>query len=201
MFLSTKCISKRISWTLLFAIIILSSCSEKKVIGPKAFLDFDSLVNHQIETLNGDKYELSKLVEIDGKQEQTRFAPDSIQWANELEIFRQLDAINKASFRDAYVVNDTRDTNSNLTVREIKAQRPTPVTLLRLYYLRTPADLRRIEATWFEENALYNNTRRMTMEFESNDSGRIVHRYRVEGFQKMVMDDSVHFVIAGNIEL
>jgi hypothetical protein len=186
---------------LVLTVVLFAGCSEKKVVGTKTFLSFDSLVNEQIGRLKSNGYELNKSVQIDGKHEETRFVPDSTQWASELEIFRQLDAVNKASFRDAYVVNETRDTNSNLTVREIKTQQDAPVSLVRLFYLRSPADIRRIEATWFEENALYTNTRRMTMEFESAGTGLIVHRYRVEGFQKMVMDDSVRFVIAGEIGL
>lgn len=182
-------------------VVVLSGCSRTKVEAPKSFLNFDSLVNNQVLWLNRSKFELSKSVSIDGKQEQTRFVPDSTQWANEFEIFRQLDAVNKAAFRDAYVVNDMRDTNSNLTVREVKAQQPVPVSVVRFYYLRNPSDLRRIEATWFEENALYTNTRRMMIEFENTSSGHIVHRYRIEGVQKMVMDDSVHFVIAGEVAM
>lgn len=181
--------------------IVVSGCAQNKQDAQsKTFFNFDSLVNTEIQTLK-NRFELSKFVEIDGKQEQTRFVPDSLQWAQELEIFRQLDAVNKASFRDAYVTSEMRDTNSNLTIREIKAQDEAPVSLVRFYYLRTPNDIRKIEATWFEENALYTNTRRMTMELESTSSGKVLHRYRVEGIQKMVMDDSVHFVIAGEVTM
>jgi hypothetical protein len=184
---------------LAFAIVALTSCTQQKIATTETFLNFDSLINTQLQRLENHGYELNKSVQIDGKQEDTRFVPDSAQWASELEIFRQLDAVNKASFRNAYVVSDTRDTNSNLTIREIKAEQDAPVSLVRLYYLRTPADIRKIEATWFEETALYTNTRRMIMEFESIGTGLTVNRYRVEGFQKMVMDDSVHFIIAGQI--
>jgi len=184
---------------LVFAVVALTSCTQQKIASRERFLNFDSLVDTQLQRLRDHGYELNKSVQIDGKKEDTRFIPDSLQWASELEIFRQLDAVNKASFRDAYEVNDIRDTNSNLTIREIKAQQGAPVSLVKLYYLRTPADIRRIEATWFEENALYTNTRRMMMEFESVGTGLTVNRYRVEGFQKMVMDDSVHFIIAGQI--
>jgi len=186
-------------FAVIFAIVSMSGCSGKRNIGQKAFFDFDSLVNVQLADLNRTRYELSKSVEIDGKDEQTRFVPDSAQWANELEIFRELDQLNKASFRDAYVISDTRDTNSNLTVREIRAQRPVPVSLVKFYFLNTPKDLRRIEATWLEENSLYTNTRRMVMELEPSNNRQILHRYRIEGFQKMVMDDSVRFVVAGEL--
>lgn len=174
---------------LLFVIVLLSSCSQKQSGSTKPFYDIDSLITSQIQSLQG--FQLNKSVEIDGKKEQTTFAPDSLQWAHELDIFRQVDQINKASFRDAYVVTDTKDVNSNLTVRELKANRPVPVSLVRFYYLRTPKDLRKIEASLMEENSLYVNDRRMMIELGKS--------YRIEGIQKMMMSDSVKFVIEGNV--
>jgi hypothetical protein len=170
-------------------IIVLFSCVQQKQSATKTFYDIDSLVTLQIKSLQG--LQLNKSVEIDGKKEQTSYRPDSLQWAHELDIFRQLDQVNKASFRDAYVVTDTKDVNSNLTVRELKANRPVPVSLLRFYYLRTPKDLRKIEASLMEENSLYVNDRKMMLELGKS--------YRIEGIQKMVMSDSVKFVVEGNV--
>jgi len=182
--------------SLVLVIVLLSSCSQKPGSVTKTFYDIDSLVSVEINSLKTSGHGLKKSVEIDGKKEQTTFVPDSLEWVHELDVFRQLDQINKASFRDAYVVTDTRDTNSNLSVREIKANRPVPVSLVRFYYLRTPKDLRKIEATWTEENTLYLNNRRMTMEM---DDKHVVNHYRIEGIQKMVMNDSVRFVIVGDV--
>ena len=186
---------------LLLATAIFSSCSEKQPVTQHSFYNIDSLVDRQVQTLKSSKYELNKVVEIGGKQEQTHLTPDSTQWATELEVFRQLAQVNKAAFRDAYVVSDMRDTNSNLTVREIRAQRPVPVSLVRLYYLRTPADLRKVEATFVEENEVYTNTRQMVLELERFSNGNLLRRYRVKSLQKFMMDDTVRFVIAGSVEL
>jgi hypothetical protein len=183
---------------LLLIMAFIAGCSNAPVQQKKGFYDLDSLISFQVNQLKG-RYELNKLVEIDGKKEETRFVPDSSQWANELDVFRQIGQVNKAAFRDSYVVNETRDTNSNLTVREISTQGDAPVSLVRLFYLRDISDLRRIEATLQEVNPLYVNTRRLTMEFEPANSIHLVQRYRIEGLQKMVMDDSVRFVIAGEI--
>lgn len=179
---------------------ILSGCVASPSVQKKPFCNVDSLLSFQVEHLKG-RYELNKLVEIDGEKEETRFVPDSIQWAGELQIFRQIDQINKAAFKDSYVVTDSRDVNSNLTVREIKARgdEDVPVSVVRFYFLRDIADLRKIEATLFEENTLYVNSRRLTIEFEPANSIHLLQRYRIEGLQKMVADDSVRFVIAGEI--
>lgn len=183
---------------LLVVVTTITSCSEKKSVGPKGFYNIDSLVDFQIQHLKG-RYSLNKLADINGKKEETSFVPDSLQWARELEVFRQIGQVNKAAFRDAYVVSETRDTNSNLRVREITAQGDAPVSSLRFFYLRDPSDIRKIEATLREENALYLSVHRLTMEFEPANSIRLVQRYRIEGLQKMMMDDSLRFVIAGEI--
>ena len=180
-------------------VIVLTACSGRKAITKNDFYNFDSLVTTQVAKLKG--FELNKSVSIDTTQDQTHLTPDSSQWANELEIFRQLAQVNKATFRDAYTVNDVRDTNSNLTVREIKAQRDVPVSLVKLYYLRTPDDLRKVEATFVEENALYTNTRKMMMELVRLNNTNLVHRYRVESIQKFMVSDSVRFVIAGEVAM
>jgi hypothetical protein len=187
-------------WTRLgFLVIGLAGCTQQKNVQLKSFYNIDSLVTIQIENLKGSQ--LSKSVRIDGKEEQTRLTPDSAQWASELEIFSLVGQVNKAAFRDAYVVSDRRDTNSNLTVREIKAQRDVPVSVVRLYFLGTPRDLRRMEATLVEENALYKNTRQMTMELLRFNNRNVVTRYDVESVQKFIVGDSVRFVIAGSVEL
>jgi hypothetical protein len=183
-------------WTFLFATVFLSSCSQKRAVSSKTFYDIDSLISAQQKMLQSSNYRLMKSVEIDGQKDQTTFNPDSLQWTHELDIFRQLDQINKGSFRDAYVTTDSRDPNSNLTIRELKANRPAPVSLVRFYFLGTLRDLRKIEGTLTEENALYVNDRRIVMEI---DDRHLVNNYRVEGTQKMVMSDSVRFVIAGEV--
>ncbi|MEI9919226.1 MAG: hypothetical protein WDO14_10560 [Bacteroidota bacterium] len=180
--------------TLLVAIVVFSSCAKKDPVSTKTFADVDSLISAQIKSLPGNT--LKKSVEIGGKKDEISFKPDSLQWSNELDIFRQLDQVNKASFLDAYVVSDIRDTNSNLTIREIKANRLVPVSLIRFYFLRTPKDLRKIEAAWTEENALYKNDRTMVLELNER---HLVSHYRIEGTQKMVMSDSVKFLITGEV--
>jgi len=193
MFLSIK---RSSTFFVLSAMLLaLASCTGKPAATQSTFYNIDSLVSAQIRSLRSR--ELNKTVSIGEKQEQTRITPVTTQWKNELEIFRLIAQVNKPSFRDAYVVTDVRDTNSNLMVREIKAQREVPVSLMKLFYLRTPDDLRKIEATVVEENAVYSNSRLLVLELARNHE---LHSYRVEGFQKMVMSDSVRFVIEGTVE-
>ncbi|HEX8060164.1 MAG TPA: hypothetical protein VF473_04475 [Cyclobacteriaceae bacterium] len=181
--------------SILIAVVVVG-CSQQRQPVAKAFYDIDSLVSAQQKFLQTSGHKLVKSVRIDHKTDETSFVPDSLQWTYELDIFRSLDQINKAAFSDAYTVTDSRDANSNLTVREYKANRPAPVSIVRLYFLKTPKDLRKIEGTLTEENTLYINDRRMIMEL---DHLHLISNYRIEGSQKMVMSDSVQFVITGDV--
>lgn len=192
--------TKSAGYWVLGAALIIFGCTQKRSVDQRVFYNIDSLVNSQIHLLKG-QYELNKSVAINEKQEQLQLVPDSTQWSRELEIFRQLEQVNKVAFRDSYVVSETRDTNSNLTVREIKAKEEVPVSVLRLYYLRTPNDLRKVEATFVEENALYTTTKRVVMELERFNNVNLLHRYRIESSQVSMIDDSVHFVIAGEVSM
>jgi hypothetical protein len=84
-------------------------------------------------------------------------------------------------------------------VREVKSDKPVPVASIRFYYLRDQSDLRKIEALITEVNPLYSNDRRLLMEFERIGNKSFIHRFRIEGQQKMVMDDSARFVITGEV--
>lgn len=178
--------------------LLILGCSKVQTGSTRSFYNIDSLISFQVRHLKG-RYELNKFVTIDGREEHTRFVPDSLQWARELDLFRQLDQVNKAAYRDAYDVRERRDPNSNLTVREMKLRPGTvaPVSEIEFYYLNDPDDLRKISAVVTTGNPLYTKEESYVLEFEAVNGIHLVHRYRIEGTQKMVMDDVVHFVIAG----
>lgn len=187
----------------LIIVTVIAGCSEKKAARPKAFYNIDSLVSSQVQHLKG-RYELNKYVAIgELKEEKVSFTPDSLQWANELDIFRLIDEVNKPAFRDRYDVTEERDTKSNLTVRSIQL-RPgsqAPVLGLKLYYLRNLTNLRKIDATMGTDNVLYKKLQSVVVDFETVNGVSLVQHYRIEGTQKMIMDDVVHFVIAGEVAM
>lgn len=180
---------------------LITSCSKPAPQAKKTFVDIDSLINEQLAVLHERNYALAKAVEVGTDRDETRYTPDSAQWKIELEIFRQIDQINKPTFKDAYQVSDARDTNSNLTVTTLQATRPTPVSMLKIYFLRGRQDIRKIEAIVKDDNPVYRNDRKLTIELEPVNEQLILHRYRIEGSQKMIMNDSVRFVIAGEVSM
>ena len=120
---------------------------------------------------------------------------DSASLARELDIFRQMDIINKPLFRDQYSLSSAPDTKSNLTVQSFEPKIPSPIQYVKLYYLNDLHHLKKIEARFEEENSLYYTRRDYVLEFNEFNQVPLLARSSVQGIQKMIMNDSVAFSV------
>jgi len=173
----------------------LISC-ESRTISKKTYLDIDSLINAQINSLVAAKARVSKTATLGDVKDQSEFLPDSLGWATELDVFRQLDVINKPTNKDAYLITDSeKDTNSNLTTRSYQAKSELPVRLLKLYYYKDLKNLKKIEALFAEKNTLYYSKRSLTMDFDEIAGNNMLINYSINGTQKMIVSDTVRFTV------
>lgn len=162
---------------------------------------FDSLVTSNIQHLTRQRAKLFKQASIHQQPDTATVRPDSAKWSSELDAFRQLNAFQKPAYRDAYVVTDgLKDPQSNLTIREIKAQQPVPITWVRYYYYRELKNLKKIEAEHRETNTLYTTTRYLTMEFDEKNGKAYLTKYTINGQQQMVLSDSIDYLITSIIK-
>lgn len=175
--------------------LALASCHNESVVSQKYF-DIDSLINQQLVYLNKSGATLTKMASIDGSSDTTTLRPDSITWANELEVFRQLDLINKPVYTGAYEIEEgVKDVNSNLLVKSFKAKKSAPIRSLKLFYQSNPEKLRKVEAQLIEQNSLYFTTRKFLIELDDVNGKLILSKTRIKGVQKMILRDSVNFAI------
>ncbi|MEQ8362235.1 MAG: hypothetical protein RH948_05145 [Cyclobacteriaceae bacterium] len=189
----------RFSLIVILGALAITSCQNNTTVSKKYF-DIDSLIDRQLLYLKETGASLSKVATIDSTKDNTNFKPDSASWANELEVFRHLDIINKPIYVDAYeVIDGVKDANSNLTVRSFVANREIPVKSLKLYYQDSPHKLRKLEATLSEQNSLYYTARKFSMELENVGQQMVVSMYDVRGVQKMILRDSVKFSISSEV--
>lgn len=180
---------------LLFAVsLFLVSCAPNDVKNVDYF-NVNQLLDQQIALLSKSKTVVNKEANIDSLQEQSTFVPDSLGWANELEVFRYLEVINKPIYQGLYELVDQKDEHSNLKVRVLKAKAEVPVREFKIYYQDTFDHLKRIEAEIEEKNSLYYSSRKLSLQFDE----MLLSQYRISGVQKMILRDSVKYSIESKV--
>lgn len=182
-------------------LMVLQSCNTRRE--SAALYPIDSLVAAQIVLLTEANAELQKEVYMKGDQDTISYTPkDTSEWVKELDIFRQLGAMNKPISRNSYNIEDgLPDPSSNLTVKVFTAKEDLPVEYLKVYYQGSIDRPRKIESLYSEENSLYKSSRLLTMEFQQVNNRNILTAYTIHGGQKMILGDSVVFLIRGRISV
>src|SRR5690606_285862 len=164
------------------------SCESEKQ--PAMFYAIDSLVTSQIEYLTSVRAELYKEASLGDETDTTTYVPDEVTWKKELDIFEKLNDINKPVNKTHYAISEGVDTGSNLTVRSFKSLKDLPIEYLKVYYQADIKKLRKIEALYEEENALFHSQRHVSMRFQQVGNRTVLTSYSIEGGQKMTMGDS-----------
>ena len=178
--------------------VVLGGCNAGRFEGGILY-PIDSLLNAQVHFLAKSQATLTKVMALDSQRTESVFKlADTTAWQKELEIFQMLDAINKPINRDLYHHNSYADARSNLTVEAFTTSAShVPVQQLKVFYQQTPRRIKRLEGVYREMNSLYQGTRFLTMEFQQLAGQPILTAYSIEGGQKMVFRDSVHYSISG----
>jgi hypothetical protein len=180
--------------------LLLFSCKKEEA---TVYYPIDSLMEAQINYLAEHRALLTKKAEIDGKEDTSSFTPkDTTSWASELDIFTELNVINKPITMGSYTVErGINDTQSNLSILSFSTTEDLPIVYLKVYYLEKESNLRRIEALYHEENSLLKGSRLLIMEFQEINDAIVLTSYSIEGGQKIFLGDSVKFSIQGTVTL
>ncbi|MBX2968908.1 MAG: hypothetical protein KF803_06030 [Cyclobacteriaceae bacterium] len=188
-------------WIALLLTMLMASCNKPNKTEATHF-NIDSLVAKQVVDLWLLKAALIKEGSIgDIRQDTLLTSLDTVRWKKELDIFSEIGLVNKPAYRALYTVKDgLRDASSNLTIREFETDEELPVQSLKLFYLDNLQKLRRIEALIQQENALLKTQQKLVMEFSDVYNKNVLTSYSIEGGQKMLAGDSVHFTLSGTIQ-
>ncbi|GAA5032772.1 hypothetical protein GCM10011506_23150 [Marivirga lumbricoides] len=176
---------------------LLTSCVESVKEKPiNTYFDVEALVDEQIEQLRQKDPLLAKQISIDGQSERDTINFDSLGWVNELEVFK-LANINKPNLRGEYeAVEKTLDDSKIWSYTADKQS--LGIEFLHVYF-GSDSTLKKLEARYNEDNALYTSERNLEMAFENVDGKSTLSKYRIYGKQKMIMKDEVEFSIESEI--
>jgi hypothetical protein len=179
-------------------VFLFAACSNEQKATPK-FFDFEGLITEQVTRLGHNKHVLNKTAIVSGHESDSTFLLSGKGWEAELEVFRQMETLNKPIYRSNYKIMDpVKDLRSNLKIREYTSH-SAPITSMKFYYHNEFSQLKKIEAIALEKNILYSNGRNFTLEFEEVDGKPLLTHYGMTGFQKMFMRDTVRFSLQGQI--
>ncbi|MCB0486874.1 MAG: hypothetical protein KDC99_00260 [Cyclobacteriaceae bacterium] len=174
-------------------------CAEKSK-NTDPFFEIDQLIDQQIDILKKSGASVEKKAEVGAANDISSFVPDSAQWANELDAFLQIGNINKPIYKDAYSIEEgLDDSRSNLKIKRFSTERNIPVKSLDVYYQDNIEKLRKIEAVITDQNALFFASKKLILHFEEHQSKLSLTGYSIQGVQKMMLRDSVNFLIESKI--
>ncbi len=183
--------------------IFLISCNtgapQKQI---SEYYNLDSLVNGQISVLTAGHFNTHKKVTLDGENEEVSSELTKEQWRDELKLFIDAD-MNVSSLSGVYECNcGINDKNSNLLVDRYSPKNvkdKSRIRLFEVYYFKEISQVRKILIEEKEENELYYSSRRLVMNFENNREGMMLSSWTIEGFQKLILKDTVSYFVEGTV--
>jgi hypothetical protein len=163
--------------------------------GRAAAYDLTGYLQQQTQRLQAEKPTVLKSVTTQNKPTETSETRD-VDWEKELAIFQEVD-LSRPALRDFYQEQQqTLPNGSTVTVFLKSGEAAAPVQQLVLT-VSPFQKLERLEAVVLEENILFYSKRKLTLAAEPG-TGNLAS-YRVEGVQKLIWGDSLHYRIDANL--
>lgn len=171
-----------------------SSLSERKI---TAYYDIEGLFREQARLLQ-DK-PILKAASIDDAREEKQLKFDSTSWAKELSMFVGMD-INKTALVGAFEEGKSSAGNGQTITYTKKEGAETGVQWIKLEQDGS-GNVVAFSGAFEEQNALYQNQRELFATFNVNKGISTISSYRITGYQKILMKDTVNYHIEATIGL
>jgi hypothetical protein len=166
------------------------------VTGP---LDFDALIEEQINGLSQRMVTLEKVATVGEVLSDSTLVPTVADWKAELGIFRQLGMINKTIYQGTYQQQGPlEDPQSNLHIQQYTSA-TSPLRVLKVYYQVEPQRVRKVEGFLEESTPLYSTQKKLTLVFDEENGSPVLTRYSIVGYQKVALRDTVRFSVESAI--
>lgn len=178
-----------------FAFASCATPAEHKL--PGTAFDINRLLDAQEDILAGRSIRLEKEAGVNGSTSTDTLSPNAGFWTSELAIFRTLDAVNRES---GYYIESgpLKDPQSNLLIRQFTSE-AAPLAAVRVYYQDEFRRVRQVEGVVREQTFLYGTNRTLRLWFEDDHGSPVLDHYEIQGYQKVLGRDTVHFFIRARV--
>jgi hypothetical protein len=175
---------KRLTAILLFVSGIYAGCApsvqSSQEIRQFTYFSIAAVIDQQVATLSARRAQSRKIIQA-GKTKPDTLAPQAIDWAQELQLFKEAD-INRPAWAGEYEVSEAAGKIS------YKAKKNTqPIRLLIVGGALEKPDY--IEAHLSHTNLLFHTERRLQLQFKNG----ALATYRMEGYQKTFFSDTTRY--------
>lgn len=151
-----------------------------------SYFDLPGLLDQQIHQLTSD-YQLEKTVIIDGVSETKILTPDSAGWVDELAGIKEF-SISEPAMRGSYDEQSLADSKRF----QLLANEKSPVLFLEI---KNTDSATLITSKRLAEKTIFTDEKELTVTLKKE----VLENYRIQGFQKMVMKDTIHYEIIGKV--
>ncbi|WP_258102845.1 hypothetical protein [Marinoscillum sp. MHG1-6] len=172
----------------IFVVIIFLGLSGCAKVQPEvsSYYDLNALLDQQAEILSSG-YGLDKKVTMDGATESKVVTLDSSGWAEELSALREFSIT-----EPAMVGSFEESTNGNTQRFDLKKDEK---AVVRYFQIQETDGKALIQAQNLAEKTIYTDKKELTLTITDG----VIEHYRITGFQKMIMKDTIYYEIAGQV--
>ncbi len=152
-------------------------------------------LQQQMQRLQAEKPMVLKSVKTENSPTET-IETSEVDWEDELAVFQEVD-LSRPALQDLYSEHREPHTDGSTSVSFRKVEEAeTPVQYLQLQ-LSPQNNIQQLEALVLEKNLLFYSRRKVSLSTDP-ESGD-VSSYRIEGVQKLIFGDSLHYRIDANL--
>ena len=191
--------ASRISFLFLGLLLAATACERPAppVIadGAEAPYDLTAYLEQQQQRLQEEQPMVLKSVTTEEKPTET-IQTSEIDWEDELSVFLETD-LNRPALREYYTRQEQVLDDGRLVVEYNKLEDAEPLVHSLRLELTPDRELRQLNALIQDQNILFFSRRNIQLTAEPS-SGNI-SGYRVQGVQKLVLSDSLHYRVDVNL--
>ncbi|WP_299818219.1 hypothetical protein [uncultured Pontibacter sp.] len=136
-----------------------------------------------------------KSVTTEGQPTET-VETDDIDWQDELSVFEQLD-LRRPALEEYYLKQEKVLENGDIAVEYKKREDSEPIVHYLFLTLSPDRKLKHLAATLQDKNPLFYSYRRVYLEAEPATGN--ISSYSIEGVQKLIFNDSLHYAVKANL--
>lgn len=178
-----------------FAVACAPKPKEGKLLAGEYFA-LDQVIETEIKELTSAKAGLYKQVELDNKKEEMLLLPSQLKWENELALFKGIN-LNKPAWQ-GFIAAETTQVAGGEMVVYTASKKDIPFRKVTMLFNNNHT-LDSLAVSVETENEITHTVRTLTAAWDNTDANHHLKKYSINGFQKVLLKDTLFYNVKGDI--